>query len=100
MPIKTVDVDTLVDHTGNLFETVAILSKRSRQVAIKMKSELDTRLAYFEGFDPELEDPQFQEEQRRISMEHEVKSKPTEVAIEEMFNSEVYFRDPATDILG
>ncbi|MCY3487475.1 MAG: DNA-directed RNA polymerase subunit omega [Bacteroidetes bacterium] len=100
MAIKTVDVDKLVDQTGNLFETVAILSKRSRQVAIRMKSDLDTRLAYFEGFDPELEDPQFQEEQRRISIEHEVQPKPTEVAIGEMFNSEVYFRDPTSEILG
>lgn len=100
MAIKTVDVDTLVDQTGNLFETVAILSKRSRQVAIRMKSELDTHLAYFEGFDPELEDPKFQEEQRRISIEHEVQPKPTEVAIEEMFNSEVYFRDPKSEVLG
>lgn len=100
MPIKTVDLDTLVDRTGNLFETVAILSKRSRQVAIKMKSELDTSLAYFEGFDPELEDPQFQDEQRRISIEHEKQPKPTEVAIKEMFNSEVYFRDPAAEIIG
>lgn len=98
MGIKTVDVDALVDQTGNLFETVAILSKRSRQVAIKMKTELDTRLAYFEGFDPELEDPQFQEDQRRISIEHEEKSKPTEIAIEEMFNSEVYFRDPTVEL--
>ena len=98
MPIKTVDVDTLVGQTGNLFETVAILSKRSRQVAIKMKTDLDTRLAYFEGFDPELEDPQFQEDQRRISIEHEKKPKPTEVAIAEMFNSEIYFRDPTAEL--
>ena len=98
MAIKTVDVDSLVEQTGNLFETVAILSKRSRQVAIRMKSDLDTRLAYFEGFDPELEDPKFQQEQRMISMEHEVKAKPTEVAIEEMFDSEVYFRDPTSDV--
>ncbi|MCY3614286.1 MAG: DNA-directed RNA polymerase subunit omega [Rhodothermaceae bacterium] len=97
MPLKTVDVDALVEQTGNLFEAVAILSKRSRQAAIKMKSELDTRLAYFEGFDPELEDPHFQEEQRRISIEHEERPKPTEVAVEEMFNSEIYFRDPTTE---
>ncbi len=100
MAIKTVDVDKLVSQTGNLFETVAILSKRSRQVSIKMKSELDTRLAYFEGFDPELEDPKFQEDQTRISIEHEMQPKPTEVAIEEMFNSEIYFRDPTSEALG
>ena len=98
MAIKTVDVDKLVDQTGNLFETVAILSKRSRQVASKMKSELGAKLSYFEGFDPELEDPRFKEEQRRISIEHEVLPKPTEKAIEEMFSSEIYFRDPASDI--
>ncbi|MCY4171473.1 MAG: DNA-directed RNA polymerase subunit omega [Bacteroidetes bacterium] len=99
MAIKTVDIDTLVGQTGNLFETVAILSKRARQVAIRMKSDLDTSLAYFEGFDPELEDAKFQEEQRQISMEHEALPKPTQIAIDEMFNSEVYYRDPAIESL-
>ena len=100
MPIKTVDVDALVAQTGNLFETVAILSKRSKQIASKMKADLDMKLAYFEGFDPELEDPRFQEEQRRISIEHEVLPEPTELAIDEMFNSEIYFRDPTEEPEG
>ena len=98
MPIKTIDVDALVAQTGNLFETVAILSKRSRQIATRMKHDLDNRLAYFEGFEPELEDPRFQEEQRRISMEHEVLPEPTEMAIQEMFESEIYFRDPLIEV--
>jgi len=99
MPIKTIDVDALVAQTGNLFETVAILSKRSRQIASQMKADLDNRLAYFEGFDPELvEDPRFQEEQQRISIEHELKPEPTELAIEEMFNGELYFRDPNAEV--
>ncbi|HMB91385.1 MAG TPA: DNA-directed RNA polymerase subunit omega [Rhodothermales bacterium] len=95
MAIKTVDVDGLVDHTGNLFESVAILAKRSRQVASLMKNELDNKLAYFEGFEPELEDPRFQEEQTRVSIEYEVKPEPTEIAIQEMFDNEIYFRDPS-----
>ncbi len=100
MSIRTLNVHALVAQTagegkkGNLFKTVAILSKRSRQVASRMKEELDTKLSYFEGFDLEMDDPQFLEEQRRISMEHELLSEPTEVAIEEMFGSEIYFRDP------
>jgi len=97
MPIRTIDVDALVAQTGNLFETVAILSKRSRQLASKMKADLDNKLAYFEGFEPELEDPRFQEEQKRISIEHEVMPEPTERAINEMFNSEIYFRDPTVE---
>ena len=104
MPIKTLDVHALVEKTardgkaGNLFETVAILSKRSRQIASRMKEELDNKLSYFEGFDTELEDPKFLEEQRRISMEHELLPEPTEKAIEEMFNGEVYFRDPQREL--
>ncbi|MFQ5571849.1 MAG: DNA-directed RNA polymerase subunit omega [Rhodothermales bacterium] len=97
MAIKTIDVDALVEQTGNLFETVAILSKRSRQISSKVKSDLDNKLAYFDSFEPELEDPRFQEEQARISIEHELKPEPTEMAIDEMFNSEIYFRDPQAD---
>jgi len=97
MAIKTIDVDALVEQTGNLFETVAILSKRSRQVASKMKADLDNKLAYFEGFEPELEDPRFQEEQKRISIEHELMPEPTELAIDEMFKGEIYFRNPMAE---
>ena len=97
MAIKTINVDGLVEPTGNLYESVAILSKRSRQIAAKVKADLDNKLAYFEGFEPELEDPRFQEEQRRISVEYELKPEPTEMAIQEMFDGEIYFRDPSAE---
>ena len=98
MPIKTIDVDALVAQTGNLFETVAILAKRSRQIASRMKAELDDKLAYFESFDLDVEDPGFQEEQQRISIEHEVLPEPTEIAIDEMFSGDVYYRDPSVEV--
>lgn len=98
MSIKTVDVDKLAAATGNMYETVAILSKRARQVAMHTKAELDEKLAYFEGFDQELEDPRFQEEQSRISLEYEKRAEPTEAAIDQFLNNEVYFRE-ATPLL-
>ncbi len=98
MAIKTLDIDTLARQTGNLFEAVAILSKRSRQVSTTTKTELDNKLAYFEGFEPEMEtNPQFQEEQARISLDYELRPKPTEVAIDEMIDGEIYFRDPSSE---
>ncbi len=100
MAIKTVDMDILARKTGNIYETVAILAKRSRQIATKMKQELDEKLAYFEGFEPEMEDPRFQEEQARISLEYEKKPEPTEMAIEEMLEGEIYFRDPSAELEG
>ncbi|MFT5141910.1 MAG: hypothetical protein ACI80V_003628 [Rhodothermales bacterium] len=98
MSIKTVDIDKLAAHTGNMYKTVAILAKRARQVAMHTKSELDEKLAYFEGFDQELEDPRFQEEQSRISLEYEARNEPTETAVDQLLGGELYFRDPASTV--
>ena len=94
MAIRTVDVDVLADQTGSLYEAVAILSKRARQISSKTKADLDEKLSYFEGFGTEVEDIQMNEEQTRISIEYERQPKPTERAINEMFDGEVYYRNP------
>ncbi len=97
MAIKTVDVDALVNETGNLFEAVAILAKRSRQIATHVKAELDEKLAIYDSFEQDLDDPRYQEEQTRISLDYETRPEPTEMAIQEMFKHEIYFRDPAAE---
>jgi len=97
MAIKTIDMNRLAAMTGNLFESVSILSKRSRQISSKVKSELDDKLAYFEGFEQELEDPRFQEEQAKVSLEYEAKPEPTEMAIDEMEANDIYFRKPTEE---
>ena len=94
MAIETTNVEELAARTGNLYESVAILAKRSRQVASNSKSELDDKLSYFEGFGPEMEDARMQEEQAKISIEYEKKPEPTETAIKEMLNKELYYRNP------
>lgn len=95
MAIETLDVEELANKTGNIYESVAILSKRSRQVASNMKSELDDKLSYFEGFGPEMEDARMQEEQAKISIEFERKPEPTVIAVGEFFNDELYHRNPS-----
>lgn len=97
MAIKTVDMNRLAALTGNLFESVSILSKRSRQISTNVKNELDDKLAYFEGFEQELEDPRFQEEQTKVSIEYEVKPEPTEMAVDEMLAGDIYFRKPSEE---
>lgn len=97
MALKTLDIDTLAAKTGNLYETVAILAKRARQIATQMKQELDEELSRFEGLGPELDDPRNQEEQRRISIKYELKPEPTEIAVEEFLRDEVYYRDASKE---
>lgn len=94
MAIETLDIDALAEKTGNLYETVAILSKRSRQVASDTRSELDEKLSYFEGFGPEMEDVRMQEEQEKVSLEYEKKPEPTEVAVDEFLDDQLYYRKP------
>ncbi|PQJ34867.1 DNA-directed RNA polymerase subunit omega [Salinibacter sp. 10B] len=94
MAIETLDIDELANRTGNLYETVAILSKRSRQVSSDMRSELEDKLSYFEGFGPEMEDVRMKEEQEKVSLEYEKKPEPTEIAIDDFLEDKLYYRKP------
>jgi DNA-directed RNA polymerase subunit K/omega len=94
MAIETLDLDELAERTGNLYETVAILSKRSRQVSSDMRSELEDKLSYFEGFGPEMEDMRMKEEQEKVSLEYEKKPEPTEIAIDDFLEDKLYYRKP------
>jgi hypothetical protein len=94
MAIETLDIDELAGRTGNLYETVAILSKRSRQVSSDMRSELEDKLSYFEGFGPEMEDVRMKEEQEKVSLEYENKPEPTEIAVDDFLEDKLYYRKP------
>ena len=95
MAIKTLDTAKLAAETGNLYETVAVLSKRARQLSAKTKAELDQRLSYFEdlSLDP-AEEMRSNEDQLRISLEYERQPKPSRAAIDEIEEGELYFRNP------
>ena len=96
MSIKTLDVEKLNKDTGNQYELIAIMAKRSRQIAAQEKLQLDEKLKYFEGFEDE-DEFSFNEEQENISKEFEKLSHPTQRAIEEMRQGKVYFRYPETE---
>lgn len=95
MAIRTINLNEIIDQVGNLYEGTVIMSKRARQIATNQKAELDEKLSYFEGFEPDLDDRN--EDQLRVSLEYEVKPKPTEQAIDEMLGNEIYYRNPHTD---
>lgn len=96
MSIKTLDVEKLNKDTGNQYELIAIMSKRSRQIAAQEKLQLDEKLKYFEGFEDE-DEFQFNEEQENISKEFEKLPHATQRAVEEMRKGKIYFRYPETE---
>lgn len=97
MPIRTLDPDKFADKVGNVYEATVILSKRARQIALHTKTELDQRLSYFEDFSLEPEEMRANEDQMRISLEYERKPKPTESAIGELLDDEIYYRHSGSE---
>lgn len=90
--IVTRDTDKIADQTGNIYESVAIISKRARQVSVAMKEELSSKLAEFASTVDNLEEVFENREQIEISRFYERMPKPTSMAIEEFIDGEVEFR--------
>ncbi len=87
---KLVDLDR---QTGNIYESVVIISKRADQIASEVKQELTRKLADFSSVNDSLEETFENREQIEISKYYEKLPKPTIVATEEFLEGKVYFRD-------
>jgi DNA-directed RNA polymerase subunit K/omega len=81
--IITRDVDKIAAHTGNVYESVVVISKRARQIAINIKEELNNKLAEFATTVDNLEEVFENREQIEISKFYERLPKPTTSALEE-----------------
>ena len=45
--VVTRDLEAITEKTGNVYESIAIISKRARQISAKVKEELNSKLAEF-----------------------------------------------------
>jgi len=95
--IITRDIDKVAAPTGNIYESVAVISKRARQISSKMKDELNSKLAEFASTVDNLEEIFENREQIEISKFYERMPKPTNVAIDEFLGGEIMFRRPEPD---
>ena len=95
--IITRDLAEISRPTGNIYESVAIISKRARQISSKMKEELNSKLAEFASTVDNLEEIFENREQIEISKFYERMPKPTSVATEEFLEGEIMFRQPDED---
>lgn len=98
-PFNTVtrDLVDLSQETGNIYETVAIIGKRSNQIAAEMRHDLEQKLQEFASLSDNLEEINENREQIEISRYYEKLPKPTLIATQEYIEGEIYFRNPAKD---
>ena len=98
-PLNTVtrDMIDLSQDTGNVYETVCIIAKRSNQIAGEMKHDLEKKLQEFASLNDNLEEISENREQIEISRYYEKLPKPTLIATQEYVEHKIHFRNPAKD---
>ena len=94
IPTNTItrDLCDLAAPTGNIYETVVILSKRANQIAAAEKKELTKKLEDFKNERDTMEEVFENREQIEISKYYERQPKPDLVAIYEFEHNEISYR--------
>jgi DNA-directed RNA polymerase subunit K/omega len=93
---STVTRDTIKmeKETGNIYESIVILSKRSNQISVELKEELTQKLQEFASSTDNLEEIFENREQIEISKFYEKLPKPVAMAIQELIDEKIYTRTP------
>ncbi len=93
--------DQFYAQTGNIYETVAILSKRANQISSQIKEELTDKIKSYEKETNDTMEETFENrEQIDIARFYERLPKPTLIAIEEFLDEKIYFRNPVKEVNG
>lgn len=93
----TRDLRAFDKDTGNIYQSVVIISKRSNQIAQEMKEELSSKLEEFASSTDNLEEVFENREQIEIAKYYEQLPKPSLIAINSFLTDKVYYRVPETD---
>ena len=96
--VITRDVDKIAAQTGNIYESVVVISRRARQIAVNLKEELNNKLAEFATTVDNLEEVFENREQIEISKHYEKLPKPSLVAVQEFLDGKIYYRNPAKEV--
>ena len=83
--------------TGNIYETVAIMAKRSDQIAAEMKEELYKKIEEYTTSNDSLEEIFENKEQIEVAIYYERLPKSTLIAVSEFLNDRIYYRNPSKE---
>ncbi|MFM2206647.1 MAG: hypothetical protein RL213_622 [Bacteroidota bacterium] len=84
-------------ETGNVYESLVIISKRANQISSELKEELNAKLSEFNTASDNLEEIFENREQIEISKYYERLPKPTLIALNEFQDKKIYHRNPARE---
>jgi DNA-directed RNA polymerase subunit K/omega len=92
---QTMNNNELDQPTNNIYEAIAIMSKRAEQIGEEIKVELHDKLDEFATHTESLEEIFENKEQIEVSRYYEALPKPHAMAVKEWKAGNIYFRRPA-----
>ena len=98
--VDTKDMNQIKSKTGNVYESIAIISKRANQINIALKEELHNKLEEFASHTDSLEEIHENKEQIEISRAYERMPNPALLATQEFMEDKVYFRRNDEDLFS
>lgn len=90
--IETQNLEAMAKDTGNVYESIYVISNRANQIAADIKSELHAKLEDFASHTDNLEEVHENREQIEISKFYEKLPHPTILATKEFLNHELIVR--------
>lgn len=93
----TRDMNELTEKVGNVYETIAIIGKRSNQISSQLKRELDAKLQDFSIPQDAMDETFENKEQIEISRSYEVLPKSTLMATQEFIDDQLVYRVASKD---
>ena len=88
----TRNTNGLANKTGNIYESVTVLSKRANQISDLLKDELISKINEFASQTDNLEEVFENREQIEISKFYESLPKPSAISMEELITDKIYIR--------
>ena len=92
--VTTRDLNRFDAETGNIYESLVILSKRANQIAADLKEELNEKVQIFAVMNDSSEEFFENKEQIEMARSYEQMPKPSLLAIQEFLNKQIYYRLP------
>ena len=98
--VDTKNVNLIRSKTGNLYESIAIISKRANQINIALKEELHNKLEEFASHTDSLEEIHENKEQIEISKAYEKMPNPALLSTAEFLDDKIYYRKNEEDLFS
>lgn len=89
--IKARDVKSISAQTANIYESIAVITRRAEQISVEIKNELHSKLDEFATTSETIEEILENKEQIEISKFYERLPNPVIIATEEFLKNDLQF---------